>query len=357
MTETLTAPISRELATIEAITEITSIPDATEIVRARIRGWDVVVRKADFSVGDQVVYIEVDSFLRMTDSRFVFLEPRGVRTDEQGNVGHVLKTARLRGQYSQGLALPLSEFPELSESITGDDVTEALRITKWDPPLPDEIAGSVSGRYPSTIPGTGEQRVQNFAAVLDAGDDGNWVATEKVDGTSMTVWVEDNDDERTYASGVAGRNYEFEYNPAQAFWATALDLDLHEQLRREYGAGRAVVQGELYGAGVLGKNPLDVREKRFAAFTVYVDGSEITRGDWPQFILDIAVPLHDLPYPKTVDEALAQVDGLKSLINPARNAEGVVWRNTVNATVMVGDRPVRASWKCISNKYAMKHDS
>jgi hypothetical protein len=47
------------------------------------------------------VYFEVDSLLDVADPRFAFLAPRGVRTDPQGRTGHVLKTAKLRGQYSR----------------------------------------------------------------------------------------------------------------------------------------------------------------------------------------------------------------------------------------------------------------
>jgi RNA ligase (TIGR02306 family) len=351
MTLTLeTQTIERRLATIETITEIAPIPDAKEIVRARIRGWDVVVRKADFVVGDSVVYIEVDSFLNLEDPRFAFLAARSVRTSEEGVDGHVLKTARLRGQYSQGLAIALRDFPELAGLSIGADVTEALGIVKWDPPIPVELAGSVVGFLPSSIRTTGENRVQNFAGILNSEVRDGWVATEKVDGTSMSVWV--NDDAR----GVAGRNYEFEFNADNAFWATALKLRLHELLNESFPNAFAVIQGELYGAG-LPSNPLNMPDKRFSAFTLQVEGSELPRSMWPEWALEIAVPVYDLPYPTSVDEALAQVDGIKSLISPTRNAEGVVWRNISHVTVMVGDRPERASWKCISNKYAMKHDA
>lgn len=352
MTETLTSlATDRRLATIETITEISPIPDADAIVRARVRGWDVVVKKGDFAVGDLVVYIEVDSFLPVSDPRFEFLIPRGTRTNEQGIEGHPVKTARLRGQYSQGIAFPVTEFPEAAGATVGDDLTAALAITKWDPPLPGELGESVVGHFPASIRTTGELRVQNFAEVLGTGGDGNWVATEKIDGTSMTVWTDDD------GVHVAGRNYEFEYNAHQMFWAKAVELDLHAKLAAEWPGQRAVVQGELYGAGVLSKNSLDIKDKRFAAFTVYVDGTELPRPLWPKFVLDLAVPVYDLPYPATVDEALEQVAGIKSLINPKRNAEGVVWRNTETTTVMIGDRPVRASWKCISNRYAMKNDA
>ena len=349
MTDTITSPeTTRALATIETILDVQPIPDADAIERVRVRGWDVVVKKGEFAVGDIAVYIEVDSHLDITDPRFEFLAPRGIRTDEfTGFSGHVLKTARLRGQYSQGIVFPLSLFPELDGAEVGDDVTGILGIRKWDPPLPAGVSGGVVGNFPSQFRKTDEERIQNEPAVLRARDYA-WVATEKVDGTSMTVFINEDHD------GVAGRNYEFGRDGNGAMWKKALELDLHTRIRAAFpDCLTATVQGELFGPGIQ-KNPLQVRDVSFAAFTLIVDGQEVPRDEWPQFVLDIAVPVYDLPYPETSDEALAQVDGLKSLVNPQRNAEGVVWRAKTTSKVVVDGRVLRASWKAISNRYIMK---
>ena len=127
----------RRLATIETIASISPIPQAEAIVRARVRGWDVVVKKDEFLPGDTCVYFEVDSMLDVSDPRFEFLAPRGVRVDENGREFHVLKTARLRGQYSQGLVVSTELFPELGEmslSRVGEDVrSEERRVGKECP--------------------------------------------------------------------------------------------------------------------------------------------------------------------------------------------------------------------------------
>ena len=343
MTQLLNPPTEtiRRLATIERIESIRDIPDADAIVCARVRGWDVVVRRGDLLAGDECVYFEVDSFIPTSDVRFDFLASRGISVDEAGTTGYVLKTARLRGQYSQGLALPLSEFPEES---TDGDLTEALNIVKWDPPMPTEMAGVARGGFPSWFPKTAEHRVQNNADVL--GTPGDWVATEKVDGTSMSVWTTENDE------GVAQRGWDLE-DTDNRYWNMARQLNLHATLRAL--GETAVVQGELFGPGILGKNPLGVKEVRFLAFTLYIDGEEIAREFWPAALLAIAVPIFDLPFPATIDEAVAQADGIRSLISPDRLAEGIVWRNLTSATANVDGRIVRASVKVISNKFLLKN--
>ena len=57
-------------------------------------------------------------------------------------------------------------------------------------------------------------------------------------------------------------------------------------------------------------SPLDTSQDRFSFM--------VPRGQWPSWLLDQAVPVHDLPFPASSDEALEQVDGMKSLVNPAR---------------------------------------
>lgn len=344
--DTLTSvDAGRRLATIETITSLTAIPDADAIETARVRGWDVVVRKGEFQVGDIVLYVEVDAFLDLSDPRFAFLGARGTRKDESGNEGHVLKTAKLRGQYSQGIVFRLADFPELTDYSAGADVTAVLNIVKWDPPLPAELAGTARGLFPGWIAKTDEERIQNTGSLLEI--PGTWVATEKIDGTSTTVWV-DGDDE-----GVSSRNLDILRNDDNSMWSMALALNLHEKLRT--AGTRAVIQGELYGPGIQG-NPLQVKNVSFVAFTIQIEGQEVPRAEWTDWMLELSVPVYDLPYPSSIEEALAQADGINSLINPYRPAEGIVWRNATTATVIAGARPARASWKAISNRYLMKHD-
>lgn len=346
----LAETLDRDLATIATISSIKPIEGADSIECVRVRGWDVVVGKGEFQIGDTVVYIEVDSFLPLSHPVFAFLAPRGVRTDEQGNEGHVLKTARLRGQYSQGIVFKPGLFPELlGEAEEGTDVTVVLGITKWDPPLPSEVLDQARGFIPNWIARTKELRVQNFDTLLGH-DDGNWIATEKIDGASMTVWVAGDD------YGVSTRNLDLIENPDNHMWATAIKLGLHDLLRSAYPGFSAVLQGEIYGPGVIARNPLGIKTLAFAAFTIQVDGVEQPRNTWPAAIAALGVPVYELPFPKTVDDALEQVDGLRSLIAPDRAAEGVVWRNTRNAEIQIDGQWFRASMKVLSPKYLMKND-
>ncbi|MBQ9247308.1 MAG: hypothetical protein IJ171_01830, partial [Ruminococcus sp.] len=110
----------RALAHVEQIVDIQPIPDADKIEVATVLGWKVVIAKADgFKVGDKVVYIEIDS--KVPDRpEFEFLRDRKFR----------VKTIKLRGQYSQGLIVPLSILGSGNYNV-GDNVTDKLGITYY----------------------------------------------------------------------------------------------------------------------------------------------------------------------------------------------------------------------------------
>jgi RNA ligase (TIGR02306 family) len=204
----------RVLATIDSILGIEPIPDADAIEQARVRGWTIVTKKGEFTVGDSCVYIEVDSALPMTDSRFEFLAPRGTKTLGDGKVVHVLRTAKLRGVYSQGLALPVDAFPELTSTDLepGHDVAGLLGITLYEPPLPASTNGEIIGAFPTRFASKSDaERAQNL---IEAWESivafGPWIATEKLDGSSVTVI---NDDGKIRA---CSRNYELAEGDARS---------------------------------------------------------------------------------------------------------------------------------------------
>lgn len=98
--------MSRKLASIQKIISLEAIPNADKIMKATILGWECVVKKDEFNVGDLCVYIEVDSIVP-DKPEFEFLRDRKFR----------VKTIKLRGTLSQGLLLPLSIFERLGKLL------------------------------------------------------------------------------------------------------------------------------------------------------------------------------------------------------------------------------------------------
>lgn len=174
----------RHLATICKIEEVQPIENADSIEKVRVKEWWVVAQKGTFMPGSKCIYFEIDSFLPLLP-QFDFLlkgtKPKKMLVDGKEIEGLRLKTVRLRGQISQGLVIPLSEFFDTDMEI-GEDVSENLNILKWEPPIPANLSGVMKGFFPGFIPKTDEERIQNCSDLLEKHKGEIFYITEKLDG-------------------------------------------------------------------------------------------------------------------------------------------------------------------------------
>lgn len=187
----------RKLASIQKITNIRPIVGADLIEVVDVLGWSVVVSKGDFQVGDLAVYYEIDSFLNADDPRYKTFEPRFINWGSKR--GMRLKTIKLRKQISQGLVLKVKDFPEIKNPAEGDDVTEILKIEKWESlseANANSSGASSSWAFPSFIFKTDQERVQNSAGQLVRHIDDDYEVSIKIDGSSMTVFHLNKDSEQ-----------------------------------------------------------------------------------------------------------------------------------------------------------------
>lgn len=107
----------RKLASIQRIWKIEPIEGAERIELAYVLGWQCVVNKGQFKPMDTAVYFEIDSFLPIRDE-FEFMRSSSYRKTDVMGEGFRLRTMKFRGQFSQGLLLPISAFPEIPEYST-----------------------------------------------------------------------------------------------------------------------------------------------------------------------------------------------------------------------------------------------
>lgn len=352
----------RRLATVETIVRIEPIPGADAIEVATVRGWKVVVRKGAFLAGQRVVYVEVDAMLDVSDPRFAFLAPHGVRSVTIGDGAggrqvdvHVLRTAKLRGQISQGLVLTDVEAGiDVRDKEIGTDLTGLVTLGKYEPPIPAGLGGQIVGAFPTRLARkTDAERVQNLTGVFEAlgAHPAGWTATQKVDGSSVTFIAEPRGD----TIRVCSRNWELNpASPGLTSMVVAHRLMLPETMQAEADACGApvVIQGELYGPGIQG-NPEKVSQPSLAVFAHTVGGQPVVASDRRAFLTQYCAPELGLPFPGSVEAALTQVNGMRSVINPAVLAEGVVWHTADGAGLDVLEG--RSCFKVISDKYLMKH--
>lgn len=342
----------RKLATIRKIDALRPIPDADAIECAVIGGWTVVVKKGEFTAGDLAVYCEIDSWIPHTLAPFLSKgkEPRVF----DGIQGERLRTMKLRGQLSQGLLLPFAIMKPFFDDILfteGVDVSELLGIVKYEAPIPAQLAGEVKGMFPGWIQKTDQERIQNLKEELDywLREQHVWEVTEKLDGSSMTVYLRDGE------FGVCSRNLELKPSETNSLWKVAVRNNLELKLRR---ANRNLaLQGELIGEGIQG-NPYKQKGQEFFLFDIYdIDASKyLTPAERNAFVEE-----HDIKHVPVLAFGAELWDtlGINSIDGILRFAEGKSVMGMIGCEregVVFKSKAMQCSFKAISNKFLLKSE-
>ncbi len=375
----------RKLASIQRILSIDPIAGADAIEVATVNGWKVVIAKKDnFKVGDLVIYCEVDSWIPHLLAPFLSKgqEPR----EYEGIKGERLRTVKLRGQISQGLILPLHVVwsgAHINESYIGDppwdyqgdwekddhtlnevnirvngewtygtieglDVSERLGIVKYEPPVSAQLAGISLGAFPSQVPKTDEERIQNLTNEWNDLIAARWELTEKLEGSSMTVGRINGE------FIVCSRNLNLRETEGNTLWALARRHGIEAKMIRAE-LDNFVMQGELIGEGIQG-NHYGIKGQEFYVFSMYdiEAGEYVSRKHREMIVESMGLPhvpviaftanLTDTLGIKTVADVLKFADG-KSSLNPKVLREGVVFKE------IDGQR----HFKAVSNEYLLKH--
>lgn len=341
----------RKLASIQRVVAVEPIEGADKIEKIRVLGWQLVAKRGEFAAGDLCVYFEIDSVLPDTE-QFAFLWSKpGEVIPRPGS--WKLRSKRMRGVLSQGLALPLSVLPAGCDEHEGADVTAALGVSKWEPAIASS-AREIAGAFPTHLfPKTDELRVQSVPEILEELRGVDCYAAVKMDGQSLTIAkVADDSGERLL---VCTRNYSLKDLPDSPHWEVARRLSMADMLP----AGFAV-QGEFCGPAIQ-SNRLGLRDKAFYAFQVFDIAKQryLDYDDFVQFCSTRNIPTVPVEWRGALNldlaGVLAQADGTYPSGHPR---EGLVIRPTVERISPVLSAycgsPARASFKVISNAYLLK---
>lgn len=373
--------MSRKLASVQTVKAIKPIEGADRIEIVQILNWDCVARKGEYQVGDKVVYFEIDSLLPDIPA-FEFLKGSSW---SQKLSKYKISTHKFRNQISQGLVIPISQAVEIYDQINpdyadtalpeemmnpveGTDLTELLKIEKYEPPVSNGALGDII-HHEWYIPKTDEERIQVCAAdVLPAymnSEQDDWYSSIKLDGTSCTVGLFDD------AFLIGGRN---QFYKDENMYTTTVNKYFENGAKEKFENYKAIngiyvaFQGELCGPGIQG-NKLGLKEKEWFIFNAFVSKTG-KNGSYVKcdllYMLKLCedfglkhVPLIDAEDkfkfdPKetvdnTVEKLLKYVDDIKYRkyfedASSSQIAEGVVFRT----------EDMTYSFKVISNKYLLK---
>lgn len=349
------------LASVQRILNIAPIPGADAIETAFVLGWQVVIKKGEYAIGDLCCYIQIDTVVPETDY-FDFLRERKYR----------VRTIKLRKQISQGLIVPLPK-DKFSE---GDDVTEIMGVKKYEKPdtnperfekprvpkvwykkwvyifkynflykLLPALRKKQRSRFPTHLVGvTDEERIQNIPQVLTQYAGKPFLVSYKLDGSSITI----------IHSKILGKSKfricsrRFELHDKKNDWyrvfvATDFKYEVMK-LVDHFGTSDVIVQGE--AVGKFNGNHHNLPTEQIRLFNIYVKGKRLNQKEFVDTCTKMNIP-HCPKYKEVIlnhtMEQILKESEIKDLLNPSVEAEGLVWRCLDDNT----------SFKVINNKYLL----
>lgn len=332
------------LASAQKIVALTPIEGADKIEAATILGWQVVVKKDEYKVGDLCAYIQIDTIVPPT-KEFEFLAERKYR----------VRTIKLRKQISQGLIVPLPA----GNWKEGDDLTEVLGVKKYEkgdnnperfekPRVPKvwhrkwvyllkynflykvfpKLRPMSRSKFPTHLVSiTDEERIQNIPHVLRNYAGKPFVVSYKLDGSSITI----------IHSKVLGKSKfricsrRFELHDKKNDWyrvfsETKFHLEILKLVDR-FKTNDIIVQGEAIGK--FNGNHHNLPSEQIRLFNIYVNGKRLNQKEFVETCLKNNIPHcpvyketilnHDLP-------TILKESEIKDVLNPHVDAEGLVWR-------------------------------
>ena len=408
----LNAKNERELCYVVRVDEIKPIEGRDRVECAVVGGWPVMVRKGQFQPGSLGIYFEIDSQVPEKEP-FMFLEAKKFKIKTQ-------KYKTPDGQFwSQGLLMGAEDFgwttaehesDTCSTCIVDSDgvahyvddesrfLTKQLNVIyavaednsrkagsadkykkmaqrngklfahqpfrwlmrhEWGKKLLFVFFGKKKdkkGGWPEWVAKTDEERVQNMPWIL--ADKSEWIATEKIDGTSTTFTMKRGKRRNQYDFYICSRNVVFDKPDKQCFYDSNVYVEMAEKynvesvlrqiLENRPNLDWVTLQGETYGAGIQ-KRDYSLKDHDFVGFNFITSAS----GRWNSVDAKNLMNGFGIPWVPIVDEHFVLPDTVDELLTIATDKsvidggmrEGLVFRSQDGAK----------SFKAVSNEFLMKY--
>lgn len=325
--------MSSLIVDVSEVKDITDHPNADRLSLVTVKGWQVISGKLEdgshrYKVGDKVIYCPIDSVLPVDLSDTIEV----TKYLSKGRV----RTTKLRGEYSQGLIMPLNLVPNSEILNVGDNVAENLSITKYEAPIPVEMAGITAPAHPKFLLYTDVENIKNFPDILEEGED--VYITEKIHGTNFRAAKYDDE------FLVGSRKTNLKESDSNLYWRATKIHNLKEILPDGYQ-----IFGEVYGKGVQ-KLHYDLKEITVRYFDLMIENKYANYDQFKTFCEE-----HDLPMAPLLFEGpwkrelLSLAEGESTLAKHIK--EGIVitpsnekWDGKVGRVIM----------KHINEKYLLK---
>ena len=265
-------------------------PNAERLELCKVGTFQLVVRKGEYQDGDPIVIAPEKAVLPPHLAGLYVNADTGasyLHGAEKNRVGSV----RLRGEVSQGVILPMDG---LEDAPFGEDLSERLGITFWEPPIPISMAGEVEP-LPS-VQHYKQHDVEQFGIYASEFVPGEEViATEKLHGTQGVYFRTAEGQWLVTSKGMSRNRLTLKESESNVYWQAARNTGLFEQAKTAFPEGEFQVFGEVVpvqkGFGYGQQKPT------VFVFKVIHDGVRLSRHEWSQWFRDHAVPvLYEGPF-------------------------------------------------------------
>jgi RNA ligase (TIGR02306 family) len=362
-------------AYVAKIDEIKEIVGADKIEQARIGGWNCIIQKGQYYVGDLVVVATTDAVIpqEMSDAMEVTNYLRK---------GQRVRTVKLRGVYSECLIIPFKFAEKLTHPkakwAEGTDMMKLLGIFKYEPPAKQITLGSGRTiRYSENPNFLVYYKFPNQKNVPDMFNEEDYVQiTRKYHGTNarygivkkikLSLW-----DKVKKFFGFADKwiNYEFvvgshnveKGSDSQGFYDTNVWYEIADKYEikkkmwnfvklnslEDTGSG-ITLYGEIYGAGIQKGYDYGLEEIKFVGFDIMIDGKyldtlntklilsdllrlphveELYVGNWSKEVQDKYVVNNFIPGTKVPHEGIVvkSVSGERSKVSKVINNDYLLY--------------------------------
>lgn len=328
----------RKLVSVKKIDNILPIENADRIELAQFGGWKVIIPKGVYKIGQNVIYFEIDSFIPYQDILNEYLTPLKEKCNKSfnGKEGILIKTLKMRGQFSQGFVIP-----NFLNADLGSDLTETFNVLKYEIPISSNNL-EAKATFPSFIQKTDCIRIQNLTEEdYERIKDKTFEITLKNDGTSFTNYYYNGE------IGVCSRNLELKTEVFNLYTEQTLNV------LNEYKQNIAI-QGEIIGPKIQ-NNPHKIVKNQLKIFNIWdIDNQKYFTNEERYKILkkldlfDKHIEIVDSEYqmkkPSEYSNNLEEfVDKLLKEVNEkcGKNLEGFVLKSTDGIEII----------KVISNEY------
>jgi RNA ligase (TIGR02306 family) len=284
------------------VTEVKAIEGADNIELGVVGGWNAIVKKGEYTVGDYVVIATTDAVIpkEISDS---------IGVTNYLRKGQRVRTVKLRGVYSECLIIPFDSLPQMKTMYAtgigyywkeGEDLMEILGIHKYEPPIKQiQLSSGRKVKYKDN-PNFGVYfkfpNLKNVSGMFTEED--HVEITRKLHGTNARYGIVRKNklslfDKVKRFFGNKWVGYEYVYgshnvekgSDSQGFydtdvWRTVAEKENIKNVLWEYareltpeeiGSG-VVLYGEIYGAGIQKNYDYGLTDIRFAGFDLVING-------------------------------------------------------------------------------------